>query len=229
MLFQIEGIRQLLISGSIISCEVARLVTLTGEFAKGLSTSGGRTSFEPWSPSAPPDAGKPVNVPYQRFQMKENTLKKLELLLLNRRREIFKQVAHLEAEREELEQRFIEPIDAAQKEDLVRLVHKFNERGKEEIEEIELAIDKIESGSYGNCELCGKSIPIKRLKVLPATRLCRNCAQKYEENQKLRKHHRDEIIDDVVLDEYRSLNDENSSIGHLKLPDDENLLSMEEV
>jgi len=46
--------------------------------------------------------------------MKENTLKKLELLLLNRRREILKQVAHLEAEREELGQRFIEPIDAAQ-------------------------------------------------------------------------------------------------------------------
>jgi hypothetical protein len=62
------------------------------------------------------------------------------------------------------------------------------------------------------CELCGKSIPIKRLKVLPATRLCRICAQKYEEAQRLRKHHRDEIIDDELLDEYRNLDDENSSI-----------------
>ncbi len=150
-------------------------------------------------------------------------------LMMNRRREILKQVAHLEAEREELGQRFIEPIDAAQKEDLARLVHKLDERGKEEIEEIDLAIDKMESGSYGKCELCGKSIPIKRLKVLPATRLCRDCAQKYEEAQKLRKHHRDEIIGDEMLDEYRNLNDENPSIGRLKLPDDENLLNIEEV
>ena len=161
--------------------------------------------------------------------MKENTLNKLKSLLLIRRREMLKQVAHLEFEREELEQHFIESIDSAQKENLAQLIHKLDERGKEEIEEIELAIDKIESGSYGNCELCGKSIPIKRLKVLPAARLCRNCAQKYEEAQKLRKHHRDEIIDDELLDEYRSLNDENSSIGRVKLPDDKSLLDIEEV
>jgi len=154
---------------------------------------------------------------------------KLKKLLMNRRREILKQVAHLEAELKELKQRFIEPIDAAQKEDLVRLVHKFDERGKEEIGEIDLAIDKMESGSYGKCELCSKSIPFKRLKVLPATRLCRKCAQKYEETQDLRKHPRDEIIDDELLDEYRNLNDENSSIRRLKLPDDENLLNVDEV
>jgi DnaK suppressor protein len=133
---------------------------------------------------------------------------KLKKLLVNRRREILEQVAHLEFEREELEQHFIESIDSAQKENLAQLIHKLDERGKEEIEEIDLAIDKMESGSYGRCELCGKSIPFKRLKVLPATRLCRKCAQKYEEVQKLRKHHRDEIIDDELLNEYRSLNDE---------------------
>ena len=132
---------------------------------------------------------------------------KLKTLLMARRREILEQVAHLEAEGEELEQRFIEPIDEAQKEDLARLVHKLDERGKEEIEEIDLAIDKMESGRYGICELCGKSIAFKRLKVLPATRLCRNCAQKYEESQKLRKHQRDEIIGDELLDEYRNLVD----------------------
>ncbi|MGB5749387.1 MAG: TraR/DksA C4-type zinc finger protein [Desulfobacterales bacterium] len=152
--------------------------------------------------------------------MKENALKKLKSLLLNRRREIFKQVAHLEAEIEELEQRFIEPIDAAQKEDLAQLIHKLDERGKEEIGEIEIALNRMSSGSYGKCELCGKSIPFKRLKVLPATRLCLICAQKYEEAQKLRKYHRDEIIDDDLLDEYRSLNEESERIGPVKLPDE---------
>ena len=142
---------------------------------------------------------------------------------------MLQQVAHLEFEREELEQHSIEAVDSAQEENLAQLIRKLDERGKEEIGEIELALTKMSSGRYGICELCGKSIPIKRLKVLPATRLCRNCAQKYEEAQKLRQHHRDEIIDDELLDEYRSLNDERPSIGRLKLPDEKNLLNMEEV
>ena len=139
--------------------------------------------------------------------MVKKDLLNLKKRLMNRRREIFKQVAHLEAEREELGQRNIEPIDEAQKENLARLVYKLDERGREEIEEIDWAIDKMKSGRYGRCELCGKTIPFKRLKVLPATRLCRKCAQKYEEAQQLRKHHRDEIIGDELLDEFRSLND----------------------
>ncbi len=161
--------------------------------------------------------------------MKENTLKKLKSLLLNRRREMLEQVAHLEFERDELGHHFIESIDSAQKENLAQIIYKLDERGKEEIAEIELALTKMSSGRYGMCELCGKSIPIKRLKVLPATRLCRICAQNYEEAQRQRKHHRDEIIDDELLNEYRNQDDENSSIGRLKLPDDENLLNTEEV
>jgi len=160
--------------------------------------------------------------------MKKNTLKKLQSLLLNRRQEMFEQVAHLEFERDELGQHFIESIDSAQKENLARLIHKLDERGKEEIGEIELALTKMSSGKYGICEICGRSITIKRLKVLPATRLCRNCAQKYEEVQKLRQHHRDEIIGDELLEEYRNLNAESVSIGIVKLPDDKSLLDMEE-
>jgi hypothetical protein len=52
----------------------------------------------------------------------------------------------------------------------------------------------------------------ERLKVLPATRLCRKCAQKYEKEQVMRQHLRDEIVDEELLDEYRSLNDETESI-----------------
>ena len=146
------------------------------------------------------------------MSMKENTLKKLKSLLLNRCREMWQQVAHLELEREELEHHSIEPVDSAQEENLAQLIRKLDERGKEEIGEIELALTKMSSDRYGICELCGKSIPIKRLKVLPATRLCRNCAQKYEALQTRRNHHRDEIIDEELLDEYRNLNEDNLSL-----------------
>ena len=144
--------------------------------------------------------------------------------MLNRRREILQQVAHLEFEREELGKHFIESIDSAQQENLAQLIHKLDERGREEIAEIELALNKTRSGRYGQCELCGKSIPIKRLKVLPATRLCFNCARKYEENQKLSKHYRDEIIGDDLLDEYRHLNDADSPTGTIKFPGEKSIL-----
>ena len=145
--------------------------------------------------------------------MKETTLKKLKSELFKRRQEILQQVAHLESERAELEQPSIEPIESAQKENLALLIRKLDDRGKEEIAEIELALTKIGSDRYGVCELCGKSIPIKRLMVLPATRLCRNCAQKYESAQVPRNHHRDEIIGDELLNEYRRLNDKNLSLS----------------
>jgi hypothetical protein len=50
-----------------------------------------------------------------------------------------------------------------------------------------------------------------------------------KENPLKNYNHCDEIIDDGLLDEYRNLNDENSSIGRLKLPDDENVLNVEEI
>jgi RNA polymerase-binding transcription factor DksA len=102
-------------------------------------------------------------------------------------------------------ERVIELGDAAQKEDLMRLLDHLIERGKEEIREINLALEKTAAGKYGNCEICEKRIESKRLKVLPATRLCCKCAQNYEKAQSLRQHLRDEIIADELLEEYRYL------------------------
>ena len=130
---------------------------------------------------------------------------KLKTLLLKRKQEIFKQIAHLERGRQVQEDRVIEPGDAAQKEDLKRLAGHLVERDKAEIREINLALEKMASGKYGICEICEEQIESKRLKVLPATRLCSKCAQNYEKVQKVLRHPRDEIIDDELLDEYRDL------------------------
>jgi len=161
--------------------------------------------------------------------MSEKMILKLRELLLKRKREIFRQVAHLEMGREAREERMIEMGDAAQKEDLIRLLDHLVERGREEIREINLALERMAAGNYGNCEICGKQIELKRLKVIPATRLCRSCAQGYEKVQDLRKHPRDEIIDDELLDEFRYLLDEGVPIGRTKFSNDVNLTSLKEV
>ncbi len=43
------------------------------------------------------------------------------------------------------------------------------------LRDINLALDKIKKDKYGRCENCGKEIDEKRLKVLPAARVCMKC------------------------------------------------------
>ena len=44
-----------------------------------------------------------------------------------------------------------------------------------QLDDIEAAIARIDDGSYGLCQDCGRPIPRKRLEVLPFARRCLNC------------------------------------------------------
>ena len=46
------------------------------------------------------------------------------------------------------------------------------------LRKVEWALAKIEDGTYGICESCGKSIPLARLDGLPYATLCVDCARK---------------------------------------------------
>lgn len=46
------------------------------------------------------------------------------------------------------------------------------------IADIDKAIDKIEAGSYGQCDNCGSNIASARLEALPASSLCIDCASR---------------------------------------------------
>lgn len=49
---------------------------------------------------------------------------------------------------------------------------------RESLEEVEHALAKIDAGTYGTCENCGKEIALARLEVMPAARYCIDCAAK---------------------------------------------------
>jgi RNA polymerase-binding protein DksA len=46
------------------------------------------------------------------------------------------------------------------------------EGARETLAEIEAALQRIEDGTYGICEVCGKPIGAERLSAIPWTRLC---------------------------------------------------------
>ena len=46
------------------------------------------------------------------------------------------------------------------------------ERVESELVDIEYALRRLDEGTYGTCEACGKPIDADRLEAMPATRLC---------------------------------------------------------
>ena len=49
------------------------------------------------------------------------------------------------------------------------------------LEEIETALERMEDGTYAQCEECGSKIPKKRLDAIPYTAMCIKCASRFEE------------------------------------------------
>ena len=52
------------------------------------------------------------------------------------------------------------------------------ERLRENLHDVNVALGKIEKGTYGICERCGEAISPERLEAIPYARLCMKCKQK---------------------------------------------------
>lgn len=70
--------------------------------------------------------------------------------------------------------------DAAQTTSERARVLSFADGLHQRLEEVQGAIQRIESGTYGKCETCGNDIPPERLEAIPAASLCISCKQKDE-------------------------------------------------
>lgn len=60
-------------------------------------------------------------------------------------------------------------------------------RGRERylLEKIELALDRIKDGDFGECVVCGDDISIKRLRARPVTTMCIACKEEQERRERL--------------------------------------------
>ncbi|MDD6055009.1 MAG: RNA polymerase-binding protein DksA [Helicobacter sp.] len=55
-----------------------------------------------------------------------------------------------------------------------------------ELEYIESALEKLENGNYGICEMCDEEIALERLKAKPHARYCIVCREIVEKNKGLK-------------------------------------------
>ncbi len=56
------------------------------------------------------------------------------------------------------------------------VIYGLDDSARTEIAQIKKAIERIDSGKYGICLKCGEQIPFERLKAVPFTSNCKDCA-----------------------------------------------------
>lgn len=69
----------------------------------------------------------------------------------------------------------------------------------EQLKMIDRAIDRIESGEYGTCRICGRSIAEERLAAIPSAELCIDCENK--RNDAAGPSRRDRPVEEDVIGE----------------------------
>ena len=83
------------------------------------------------------------------------------------------------------EETFPDPTDRASLESDRNFLLRIRDRERKLIVKIKEALERIESGTFGICEVCGDEISEERLKARPVTTLCIDCKTEEEEKEKL--------------------------------------------
>jgi DnaK suppressor protein len=105
-------------------------------------------------------------------------------------------LARLESDRAQLEEEARQPTGGEASGSLSDLPHHMADLGSHafeadltlgllrntelSVEEIRLALDRIDLGTYGTCETCHRPLPRARLQALPHARHCLPCEEKIE-------------------------------------------------
>lgn len=75
-------------------------------------------------------------------------------------------------------------VDLASSELNQNVALKLRDRERSLLQKIELALSKIEDGTFGICESCEEQIEIKRLQARPMAELCIRCKEAQEIEEK---------------------------------------------
>jgi len=75
----------------------------------------------------------------------------------------------------------IDPLDQASLEATRDFTLRIRNRESRLIGKINQSLARIEEGTFGICDMCGKKISIQRLKARPVTNFCITCKNKLEE------------------------------------------------
>jgi DnaK suppressor protein len=80
---------------------------------------------------------------------------------------------------------YSDPLDRASAELFASQGFRFKERDSNLIRKIREALERLEDGTFGICDECGKAISEKRLQVRPIATRCIKCKEEQEKRERL--------------------------------------------
>ncbi len=116
--------------------------------------------------------------------MKKKDIKYFKELLTNRMEELLNQADDTVSGMTTPKENFPDPTDRASLETDRNFMLRIRDRESKLIKKIKLALERIESKTFGICEKCGEDISLKRLKARPVTTQCIDCKTKGEALEK---------------------------------------------
>ena len=78
-----------------------------------------------------------------------------------------------------------DPLDQACMESNTSLVFRIRERESKLIRKIKDSLDRLEQGTFGICDECGRQISERRLRARPVATLCIKCKEEQERLEKV--------------------------------------------
>ena len=117
-------------------------------------------------------------------ELSKDQLMAFKKLLENKRKHLFEQAKETLDHEMILSQddRFDE-VDQASSEYMQAFSFRLRGRERHLMTKIELALKKIEEGSYGECEECEENISVRRLEARPEAPLCIQCKEAQEKEE----------------------------------------------
>jgi len=113
---------------------------------------------------------------------RNDSIKKIHELLVTRRDALRRALAgDLSLLKELRDQQGSDVVDCALDAAQDEISSQLAEVESRELGSIEKAIERIRTGGYGDCEICGKKIPMARLNALPYATMCIECQQAAED------------------------------------------------
>lgn len=116
--------------------------------------------------------------------MDEKKLEEFKAILIERLRELLAEAEKTVSGMTGEKVNFPDPTDRALLESDRNFLLRIRDRERKLILKIRDALQRIEDGSFGICEICGEEISEKRLKARPVTTLCIECKEKQEAREK---------------------------------------------
>lgn len=120
-------------------------------------------------------------------KLDETTLAELRRRLCDARHQVLTELGVSEEDLQRIEEdRQIELEDRAQQEAAFDVLARLETHAYDRIHAVQDALDRIADGSYGSCEGCGEAIALERLRAMPETTYCHDCAEQDEDNRRRR-------------------------------------------